>query len=132
MLARKLGCVAFLKFSLLRLGLVVLCILLFLWLGLGLWFSAILGVIVPWCITYLFFRNLRNDAAATLQRRFRDGAPPVRNKAELRDAEAEDSVDPNASVDMARKPRTSEKPADNTLDSPAAYRPDSYGPGAEH
>nr|WP_239537330.1 DUF4229 domain-containing protein [Arthrobacter roseus] len=114
------------KFTLLRSGLIIVCFALFIWLGAGLWVSAIAAVIIPLCITYLFFRTLRNEAAATLQRRFRDSAPPVRNKAELSDADAEDSIDPNARIDMARKPsRASERPTDD----PANYRPDSYGPG---
>lgn len=117
---------AFLKFTLLRSGLIILCFLVFMWLGAGLWVSAIAAVLIPLCITYLFFRKLRNEAAATLQRRFKDGAPPVRNKAELKDSEAEDSIDPNARVDMARKPS---RPTQRTTDDPANYRPDSYGPG---
>ncbi len=98
---------AFLKFTLLRFALIIVCFVLFLWAGAGLWVSTIAAVIIPLCITYLFFRDMRNEAAASLQRRFRDGAPPVRNKAELNDSEAEDSIDPNARVDIARKPRES-------------------------
>lgn len=123
---------AFLKFTVLRFALVILFFILFMWMGAGVWISAIGAVIIPLCITYLFFRNLRNEAAATLQRRFRDGAPPVRNRAELGDAEAEDSIDPNAPVDMARKPRPESSSADNSadrpLEDPANFRPESYGP----
>ncbi len=126
---------AFLKFTLLRSGLIIVCFALFMWLGAGLWVSAIAAVIIPLCITYLFFRTLRNEAAATLQRRFKDGAPPVRNKAELNDSEAEDSIDPNARVDMARKPRGEAVAADKSAstdkpaDDPGNFRPETYGPG---
>ncbi len=96
---------AFLKFSALRLLLIVVFYLACLWLGLGILLSAVVAGVLAWCVTYLFFRNLRDAAGATLQRRFTPGAPPVRTAVELDDAAAEDSLDPNTPVNADRKPR---------------------------
>ncbi len=94
---------AFLKFTVLRLGFVLVFFLICLWLQLGLVYSAIVAAVLAWCVTYLFFRSLRDDAAASLQRRFREGAPPRRTQSEREDAAAEDQVDPNTAVDEAHR-----------------------------
>ncbi len=94
---------AFLKFTLLRLALVVAFFVACMYLGLGAILSAIVAAILAWCVTYLFFRSLRDEAGATLQRRFREGAPPRRNALEHDDAAAEDALDPRTSGDGARK-----------------------------
>ncbi len=78
------------------------------WLGLGLVLSAIVGAVLAWCVTYLFFREMRDAAARSVQHRFRGDAPPSRNKAELDDAGAEDSLldaHPDVQIDNDRKPR---------------------------
>ena len=93
----------FLKFPALRLGFVAVFSVICYSLGLGAIFSVIAGAILAWCVTYLFFREMRNRAASSLQRRFRDGAPPVRSASELRDADAEDSLDPNTPVNSDRR-----------------------------
>ena len=93
----------FFKFTALRLGFVAVFSVICYSFGLGAIFSVIAGAVMAWCVTYLFFRNLRNDAASSLQRRFRDGAPPVRSASELRDADAEDSLDPNTPVNSDRR-----------------------------
>jgi hypothetical protein len=95
--------VPFLKFTALRLGFVAVFFVICYSLGLGAIFSVIAAAVMAWCVTYLFFRNLRNDAASSLQRRFRDGAPPVRTSSELRDADAEDSLDPDTPVNSDRR-----------------------------
>lgn len=96
---------AFLKFSALRLLLIVVFFVVCVQLGLGFFVSAVVSAILAWCVTYLFFRKLRDDAATTLQRRFTPGAPPVRSVTELDDAAAEDALDPNTPVNASRKPR---------------------------
>lgn len=99
---------AFWKFTALRLGLVAVFFAACLWLNLGLVYSAVVSAILAWCVTYLFFRTMRDDAARSLQARFRDGTPPKRNRAELDDAQAEDTlVDevPDVRIDNDRKPR---------------------------
>ena len=99
---------AFWKFTALRLGLVALFFAACVWLGLGLVLSAILGAVLAWCVTYLFFREMRDAAARTVQQRFHSDAPPSRNKAELDDAGAEDSLldaHPDVQIDNDRKPR---------------------------
>ncbi|WP_299167206.1 DUF4229 domain-containing protein [uncultured Arthrobacter sp.] len=93
----------FLKFTALRLGFVAVFFVICYSLGVGAIFSVIAAAVMAWCVTYLFFRGLRNEAAASLQRRFRDGAPPVRSASELRDADAEDSLDPNTHVNADRR-----------------------------
>ena len=93
----------FLKFTALRLGFVAVFFVICYSLGLGAIFSVIAAAVMAWCVTYLFFRDLRNQAASSLQRRFRDGAPPVRTTSELRDADAEDGLDPNTPVNPDRR-----------------------------
>ncbi|TKV26421.1 DUF4229 domain-containing protein [Arthrobacter sp. NamB2] len=96
---------AFLKFTALRLVLIVVFYVACVLLGLGIFLSAVVAAILAWCVTYLFFRELRDSAAASLQRRFTPGAPPVRTAVELDDAAAEDALDPNTPVNSDRKPR---------------------------
>jgi hypothetical protein len=97
--------VAFLKFTALRLLLIVVFYVVCVLLGLGLFLSAVVAAILAWCVTYLFARDLRDAAASTLQRRFTPGAPPVRTAVELDDAAAEDALDPNTPVNADRRPR---------------------------
>ena len=96
---------AFVKVSALRLVLIVVFFVICVQLGLGFFVSALVSAILAWCVTYLFFRKLRDDAATTLQRSFTPGAPPVRTATELDDAAAEDALDPNTTVNADRKPR---------------------------
>lgn len=93
----------FLKFTALRLGFVAVFFVICYSLGVGAIFSVIAAAVMAWCVTYLFFRKLRNEAASSLQRRFSEGAPPVRSASELRDADAEDSLDPNTPVNSDRR-----------------------------
>lgn len=77
------------------------------WLGLGLVLSAIIGAVLAWCVTYLFFRGMRDAAARSVQQRFHADAPPSRNRAELDDAGAEDGLldaHPDVRIDNDRKP----------------------------
>ncbi|MHA7189040.1 DUF4229 domain-containing protein [Arthrobacter sp. MDT2-16] len=96
---------AFLKFTALRLLLIIVFYVACVLLGLGLFLSAVVAAILAWCVTYLFARDLRDAAATTLQRRLTPGAPPVRTAVELDDAAAEDALDPNTPVNADRKPR---------------------------
>ncbi|MHA7261790.1 DUF4229 domain-containing protein [Arthrobacter sp. TMN-37] len=95
----------FLKFTALRLLFVVVFFVICVLLGLGAVLSAVAAAILAWCVTYLFFRPLRDEAAASLQRRFKDGAPRAGNFMEKDDAAAEDQLDPNAPVNADRRPR---------------------------
>ncbi len=65
-----------------------------LWLGLGILLSALAAAILAWCVTYLFARSMRDEAARTVQRRFTEERAPKRNRAELDDAAAEDGILP--------------------------------------
>lgn len=78
------------------------------WLGLGLVLSALLGAVLAWCVTYLFFRDMRDAAARNVQKRFRGELPPTRNRGELDDAGAEDGMldaNPDVQINSDRKPR---------------------------
>lgn len=100
--------VAFWKFTALRLGIVVLVFILGLLLQLGIVYSAIVAVVIAWCVTYLFFRKMRDAASASLQHRFSGKAAPLRTSTEISDAMAEDeAVDRHGQlgVDADRKPR---------------------------
>lgn len=80
---------AFLRYSLLRLALIVVVFLLCYGLGLGLLFSAVVAVIVAWALSYLFFRSWRDAASADLYNRF-GRARSLRTATEKDDAAAED------------------------------------------
>lgn len=78
------------------------------WLGLGLVLSAIVGAVLAWCVTYLFFRDMRDEAARTVQNRFHGGAPRTPNRVEREDASAEDSLldsNPEVQINSDRRPR---------------------------
>jgi len=102
--------VAFWKFTALRLGLVVVFFVAGLFLQLGIVLSALVAAVLAWCVTYLFFRDMRDAAARNVQNRFSDKTPPSRNRAELDDSAAEDSLldaNPDVVIDSDRKPRES-------------------------
>ncbi|WP_312181276.1 DUF4229 domain-containing protein [Arthrobacter sp.] len=101
---------AFWKFTALRLGLVVVFFVAGLFLQLGIVLSALVAAVLAWCVTYLFFRDMRDAAARNVQNRFSDKTPPSRNRAELDDSAAEDSLldaNPDVVIDSDRKPRES-------------------------
>ena len=101
---------AFWKFTALRLGLVVLFFVAGLFLQLGIVLSALVAAVLAWCVTYLFFRDMRDAAARNVQSRFSEKTPPSRNRAELDDSAAEDSMldaNPDVVIDSDRKPRES-------------------------
>ena len=77
------------------------------WLGLGLVFSALVGAVLAWCVTYLFFRDMRDAAARNIQSRFREDAPRTPSRVEREDANAEDSLldaHPDVRIDSDRRP----------------------------
>ena len=83
-----------------------------LFLRLGVIYSAIAAAIMGWCITYLFFRKMRDEAGAALARRFSSGAKAPRTSTEISDALAEDAaVDQHGElrVDSYRKPKNPEQ-----------------------
>ena len=77
-----------------------------LWMGLGILLSALAAAILAWCVTYLFARNMRDEAARTVQRRFTEERAPKRNRAELDDSAAEDGLvsgNPDVQIDNDRR-----------------------------
>ena len=80
----------FLKYSLLRLGILVVLFLLFMLLGLGLGFSGIAAVVAAFAICYIFFPTLHYAAGQDFHR-FIARSPKPTNRVELEDQEIEDS-----------------------------------------
>ena len=74
-----------------------------LWLGLGIVLSALVAAVLAWCVTYLFARNMRDEAARTVQRRFTEERAPKRNRSELDDAAAEDGITADPEIDADRR-----------------------------
>ncbi|MFJ7751418.1 DUF4229 domain-containing protein [Arthrobacter sp. NPDC097144] len=104
---------AFWKFTALRLGLVAVFFAACVWLGLGLVLSAIVGAVLAWCVTYLFFRDMRDAAARNVQKRFHGDAPRTPNRVEREDASAEDSLldsNPEVQINSDRRPRDEQQP----------------------
>ena len=88
-----------------------------LFLRLGVVYSALAAAIMGWCITYLFFRKMRDEAGAALARRFSAGAKAPRTSTEISDALAEDAaVDQHGelNVDSYRRTRDSGQKPDGT------------------
>jgi hypothetical protein len=101
--------VAFWKFSALRLGIMAVIFVICLFLRLGIVYSAIAAAVMGWCITYLFFRQMRDEAGRALATRFSKGVAAPRTSTEISDALAEDSaVEQHGElrVDSDRKPKT--------------------------
>lgn len=82
--------VNFLKYSLLRLAVLVLAFLLSMWLGVGLVLSGIAAVAISFAVSYLFFPRLHAAAGEELHR-WAARAPRPRNRVALEDQEAEDA-----------------------------------------
>lgn len=80
----------FLKYSLLRLGILVALFVLCLYLGLGLVFSGIAAVIAAFAICYIFFPKLHYAAGQDFHR-FISRSPKPQNRVALEDQEYEDS-----------------------------------------
>ncbi|MCC9173504.1 DUF4229 domain-containing protein [Arthrobacter sp. zg-Y179] len=97
---------AFWKFTALRLGLVAVFFVICMVLQLGLLLSALAAAVLAWCVTYLFARDMRDEAARTVQRRFTEERAPKRNRGELDDSEAEDTLvaeNPDVQIDNDRR-----------------------------
>ena len=82
--------VNFLKYSLLRLGILVALFLLFMLLGLGIIFSGIAAVLAAFAVCYIFFPRLHYAAGQDF-RRFISRSPKPANRVALEDQEIEDS-----------------------------------------
>ena len=79
------------------------------YLQLGLVLSAIVSAVLSWCVTYLFFRDMRDAAARTVQQRFHGNNPRTTNRVERDDAGAEDSLldkHPDVQINSDRRPRS--------------------------
>ncbi|GEC99039.1 hypothetical protein KVA01_11940 [Kocuria varians] len=78
------------KYSLLRLGILIAFFLVCLYLGLGLVFSGIAAVIAAFAICYIFFPKLHYAAGQDFHR-FISRSPKPQNRVALEDQEFEDS-----------------------------------------
>ncbi|HXF03000.1 MAG TPA: DUF4229 domain-containing protein [Arthrobacter sp.] len=100
---------AFWKFSALRLGIMAVIFIICLFLRLGVVYSALAAAVMGWCITYLFFRKMRDEAGRALASRFSKGVAAPRTSTEISDALAEDTAVEQYGelrVDSDRKPKT--------------------------
>ncbi|MEV7646366.1 DUF4229 domain-containing protein [Arthrobacter sp. NPDC089319] len=103
---------AFWKFSALRLGIMAVIFVICLFLRLGIVYSALAAAVMGWCITYLFFRKMRDEAGRALASRFNKGVAAPRTSTEISDALAEDSaVEQHGElrVDSDRKPKPAQQ-----------------------
>jgi len=82
--------VNFVKYSLLRLGILVVLFLLFMLAGLGLVFSGIAAVLAAFAICYIFFPKLHYAAGQDFHR-FISRSPKPANRVALEDQEIEDT-----------------------------------------
>ena len=83
-----------------------------LFLRLGVVYSALAAAVMGWCITYLFFRKMRDEAGRALASRFNKGMAAPRTSTEISDALAEDSaVEQHGElrVDSDRKPKPAQQ-----------------------
>ncbi|WP_369060507.1 hypothetical protein [Kocuria rhizophila] len=80
----------FVKYSLLRLGILVVLFLLFMLAGLGLVFSGIAAVLAAFAICYIFFPKLHYAAGQDFHR-FISRSPKPANRVALEDQEIEDT-----------------------------------------
>jgi Protein of unknown function (DUF4229) len=99
--------VAFFKYFLIRAAVFLPLLVVFLLLGLGVIYSTVAAAAIAFCISYLFFRKQRDEAAAQLQHRFSGRARPLRSATEVRDANAEDALvdeHPNVVVNSDVRP----------------------------
>lgn len=99
---------AFLKYSLIRLALLVPLFALFVFLGIGVLWAAIFAGLIAFAISYLFFQKQRDAATAAMRERFSGRAKPIRSALEIEDAAVEDRlVDENPAVTVKndRRPK---------------------------
>ena len=90
----------FVKYSLLRLGILVVLFLLFMLMGLGMVFSGIAAVLAAFAICYIFFPKLHYAAGQDFHR-FVSRTPKPANRVALEDQEIEDSyTDSEARKDL--------------------------------
>ena len=80
----------FVKYSLLRLGILVVLFLLFMLVGLGMVFSGIADVLAAFAICYIFFPTLHYAAGQDFHRMISRSPKPA-NRVALEDQEIEDS-----------------------------------------
>ncbi|RLY94313.1 hypothetical protein CWC38_07265 [Kocuria tytonicola] len=80
----------FVKYSLLRLGILVVLFLLFMLVGLGMVFSGIAAVLAAFAICYIFFPRLHYAAGQDFHRMISRSPKPA-NRVALEDQEIEDS-----------------------------------------
>ncbi|MCY0903985.1 DUF4229 domain-containing protein [Arthrobacter sp. H14-L1] len=97
---------AFFKYFLIRAGVFVPLLVLFLLLGMAPILAGIFAVLIAFCVSYLFFRPQREAAAEQLRNRFSANAKPIRSATELLDADAEDAMtdaNPDVTVNADRR-----------------------------
>lgn len=82
---------AFFKYTAVRFGITAVVLIVCLLLQLGWIVSAVVAVVVAFCISFLFLGKMRNAATESIQYRFSGKAAPLRTATERDDAAAEDA-----------------------------------------
>ncbi|WP_394939945.1 DUF4229 domain-containing protein [Psychromicrobium sp. YIM B11713] len=98
---------AFLKYFLIRAGILIPLFVIFMLLGLGIIFSAIAATLMAFCVAYLFFRPQRNAAADSIRTMVSPEARRARASKPMSDDAIEDSLleeHPDLEIDVDRKP----------------------------
>ncbi|MCW1250059.1 DUF4229 domain-containing protein [Acaricomes phytoseiuli] len=99
---------AVLKYTLLRVVLLVPLVVLFYWLGLGVVFSVIAATLIAFCLAYLFFRPQRDAATASMRSAFSAKGSQRRAQRLAEQSSVEDAFvehNPQAGIDASQKPR---------------------------
>ena len=104
-----------------------------LFLRLGVVYSALAAAVMGWCITYLFFRQMRDEAGRALASRFSKGVAAPRTSTEISDALAEDSAVEQYGelrVNSDRKPKTApqQQAPEQPAQQPAPQQPNKHRP----
>lgn len=82
---------AFFKYTAVRFGITAAVLIVCLLLQLGWIVSAVVAVVIAFCISYLFLGNMRAAANKSIEHRLSGKAAPLRTSAERDDAAAEDA-----------------------------------------
>lgn len=108
---------AFLKYTLVRFGIMAAVFVVALLLGLGAIASAIVAVIVSFCVSYLFLTKMRVAASKSVETRISGNAKPMRTASEIDDAQAEDALidaNPRIGIDSDQRHRDTTDEAQGT------------------
>ncbi|WP_045075585.1 DUF4229 domain-containing protein [Psychromicrobium lacuslunae] len=97
---------AFLKYFLIRVGILIPLFVIFMAIGLGIIVSAVAATLMAFCIAYLFFRPQRNAAAESVRSAVSPEARRLRASKQTTDGDIEDALiedHPDLRIDTDQK-----------------------------